>query len=926
MRPGAWVLNLHPLTFPLPFALCPLPSALCPLPDIFFIPVRRLILPLFAIAALVAATSSSLPAQLRLQPVAGMSGDTELELLLRKLRTTGTFMMTTAHPDDENNALLALMSHGLGLRTVLVTATRGDGGQNEIGPEIFDALAVLRTEELLAAHRFDGPEQYFTRAVDFGYSFSVDETYEKWGKDEIVADYVRHIRTIRPDVIVGFVWEGTGGGLHHQASTRLTAEAFRAAADPTRYPEQIKEGLRPWQATKFYYTSGGGGGRGGGPTESLTPVATGAFDAALGRTYEEVGAEGRSMHRCQDFPQLLPLPFAGGARGGGGSRGYHLQDCTIPGQLQKQETSLLDGLDLSLPGLTRFVPPGAVASNLQAPLRAIAQAAGNAQIALKLTGASAAVPHLVAGLRQVRTLRANVAEYAIDDTAKYELDFRLQQKERQFQDALIVAASVRLEAIADDMTATPGQPVAVQLHVANRGTVPVTLTKATAGGTNSTACPLREFPSGASQQCIETVTIDQVVRISDVPFTHEPGFARYVYDSSVPFGVPFAPTPYRATFGLTIGGEPVEKRLDVEARNGTDMVAGEKRSEILVVPALTVTVSPDVIVVPTGAASKRDLRVTVRNNGKGPAQGIVRLTAPRGWTVTPASSSVTVAREDEEATVRFVVSAPGGLKPSSAEISAEIQTKEGSFASGYQVVEYPHIRRRLLFRPAAAAVKVVDVKVAAGLTVGYVMGAGDRVPQAIAQLGVPVTLLSDDDLAWGDLSRYRVIMTGVRAYENRDALKANNQRLMQYVRNGGVVLVNYNRTEFNQAQYGPYPAQVSSNRITDERAPIRVLVPAHPVFTAPNKIGPATWANWVQERGTYFLGERSKEYVDLIESEDPFPNNAGPKRGALVEARLGKGRWVYIGLVLWRELPAGVPGAYQLLGNLLSLGAPAQPN
>jgi len=881
----------------------------------------RLVISALALAALVA-TSSALPAQLRLHPVADQAGDAPLELLLRKLRTSGTFMMTTAHPDDENNALLSLMSHGLGLRTVLVTATRGDGGQNEIGPEMLDGLAVLRTEELLAAHRFDGAEQYFTRAVDFGYSFSIDETYEKWGRDEIIGDYVRHIRTIRPDVIVGFVWDGTGGGLHHQASTRLTAEAFRAAADPTRYPEQIKDGLRPWQATKFYYTSGGGGR--GGPTEWLTPVASTAYDAVLGRTYEEVGAEGRSMHRCQDFPQLLPLP-AGGGRGGG--RGYHLQDCTIPGQLQKQETSLLDGLDLSLAGLARFANgPAPAMTSLQNSLRSIAQSAGNAQVVLKMTGSSAAVAHLAAGLRQVRSLRSDLTGMPLDEAGKWEIDFRLQQKERQFQDALLLAASVRLEAIADDMTVTPGQPVGIALHVGNRGASPVSLTKATAGGTASTPCQPRELGPGTSQQCAETLSIEQVVRLSDVPFTHDPAFARYIYDPSLPFGLPFAPTPYRATFGLTIAGEPVEKGLPVEARNGTDMVAGEKRSEILVVPALTVTASPEVIVVPTGMTARRELRVTVRNNAKTAANGVVRLTVPRGWTVSPASSPAAVAREDEEATVRFTVTTPAGLKAGAASITAEVSAGAGTFATGYQVVEYPHIRRRLLFRPAEAAVKIVDVRVAPGVTVGYIMGAGDKVPAAIAQLGVPVTLVTDDDLAWGDLTKYRVVIAGVRAYENRLALKANNQRLMQYVRNGGVLLVNYNRTEFNEAQYGPYPAQVSSNRITDEHAPMRILVPAHPAFTTPNKIGPATWANWVQERGIYFLGERSKEYVDLLELEDSFPNNAGPKRGALVEARLGKGRWIYIGLVLWRELPAGVPGAYQLLANLLSLGAPAATN
>lgn len=862
---------------------------------------------------LIASTSSTLPAQLRLRPVADQSGDVQLTLLLRKLRTVGTFMMTTAHPDDENNALLSMMSHGLGLRTTLVTATRGDGGQNEIGPEIFDGLAVLRTEELLAAHRFDGPEQYFTRAVDFGYSFSTDETYEKWGRDEIIGDYVRHIRAIRPDVIVGFLWDGTNGGLHHQASTHLSAEAFRAAADPARYPDQIREGLRPWQAAKFYYT-GGGAGR-GGPPEVLTPVATSRYDTALGRTYDEIGAEARSLHRCQDFPQLLPLPAAG--RGAGGGRGYHLQDCTIPGQLEKREATLLDGLDLSLNSLKRFAGPTPPAD---LDLTPIEHGINVADDAARRGGIADAVAGLAEGLAALRDLRQRLPRMNLPETGRWEIDFRLAQKERQFQDALLVAASVRVDAVADDMTVTPGQPVGVSLYVSNRGSAPITITRVSGGGTSAGACATAALAPGASQQCNETLTIPADARITDVPFTHDAKFARYVLDPAVPFGVPFAPTPYVATFGMTIGGQAVDKTLPIEARNGDDMMAGEKRSELLVVPALTATASPDIVVVPTATPARREVRVTVRNNAKAAAAGTVRLAVPSGWTVTPASIPVTLSRSDEASTVRFTVATPAGLRAGDAKISAEVTNGSSRFTTGYQVVEYPHIRRRLLFRTAEATVKIVDVKVAAGVTVGYIMGVGDKVPDAIQQLGVPVSLITDDELAWGDLSRYRVIMTGVRAYGNRAALEANNQRLMDYVRNGGVMLVNYNRTEFNAAQYGPYPAQTSANRITDENAPVRVLVPAHPVFTTPNKIGPATWENWVQERGTYFLGDRAKEYVDLLESEDPFPNNPGAKRGALVEARLGKGRWIYIGLVLWRELPAGVPGAYQLLANLLSLG------
>jgi LmbE family N-acetylglucosaminyl deacetylase len=867
-----------------------------------------------------AAVPAVLPAQLKLQPVPS-TGDSALALQLRQLRMAGTLMMTDAHPDDENNALLAWASHGLGLRTVLVTATRGDGGQNEIGPEISDALAVLRTEELLAAHRFDGAEQYFTRAIDFGYSFSIDETYEKWGRDAIISDFVRHIRTVRPDVIVGFLWTGTNGGLHHQASTHLTAEAFRAAADPSRYPDQIKEGLHPWQATKFYYTGGGGfggrGGRGAGPAESSVDVPTATYDPVLGETYNDLGVEARTMHRCQDVSQLLALP------GPGRGRGYHLQDCTIPGELDKAETSIFDGVDLTLTGLARFAgatPPTA----LTTALHTIVQDVDQADAAFKRNGANAAVAPLAAGLHQVRALRSSLGRLGLSADAVYEIDFRLGRTERNFQDALLTAASVRIDDVASDMMVTPGQVVPVTLYVGNRGSAAVELTGLTAHGTADRPCRAQSLAPGAAVQCAEALTIPADARLSDITFKHDPKFERYIFDPTVPFGVPFAPTAFRATFGFTIAGEPVETSLPVQARNGTDMIAGEKRSDLLVVPALTLTLTPDVIVAPTGAPSTREIRVTVRNNSREATTANVQLHVPARWSVTPTTTPVTLSREDEETTVRFAVSAPAGLPAGSAAIDAVATVGSTSYAQGYQVVEYPHIHRRLLFHPAEAKVQQMDVKVAPNLRVGYIMGSGDRIPDAIAQLGVPVTLLSADDLAWGDLSKYPVIMTGVRAYGNRPDLRANNQRLLDYVHDGGVLLVNYNRTEFNDAQYGPYPAKTSSNRVTDENAPVHILVPDHPVFTTPNVIGPSTWDGWVQERGTYFLGDRAKEYVDLLESEDPFPNNAGPKRGALVEAHYGRGRWVYIGLVLWRQLPAGVPGAYQLLANLISLGSPAE--
>jgi hypothetical protein len=309
--------------------------------------------------------------------------------------------------------------------------------------------------------------------------------------------------------------------------------------------------------------------------------------------------------------------------------------------------------------------------------------------------------------------------------------------------------------------------------------------------------------------------------------------------------------------------------------------------------------------------------VAVGNNRKGRATATVALNAPAGWQISPEKVAVTFSREDEEATARFTVTPPANTAAGEYAITASAD----GVTLGYDVIEYPHTRRRHMVMPATTRAKVIDVTVPDNLRVGYIVGVGDQVPQAIAQLGATLQFIDAEELSSGDLSRYDVIVTGVRAYERRPDLRANNQRLLRYAEQGGTVIVQYNKFEFNEAQYGPYPAKVSSNRVTDENAPIEVLVPDHPVFTSPNKVDANTWRGWVQERGLYFLGERDPRYVDLLRSTDPFPFNAGAKTGALVEARVGKGRWIYLGLGLWRQLPSGTDGAYRVMANLLALGA-----
>jgi LmbE family N-acetylglucosaminyl deacetylase len=879
------------------------------------------------VVAMVPALGMSLPktplvAQMRVQPVGEHASETTLRLMLRKLGSTGTFMHTTAHPDDEDNGLLAMMGYGRGMRSVLVTATRGDGGQNEIGPELFEALSVLRTEELLAAHRFDGAEQLFTRAVDFGYSFSVDESLRLWGHEDILGDFVRHIRAVRPDVIAGFLCDGDGGGQHHQASTVLTREAFRAAADPRRFPEQIKDGLRPWQARRLFCTDRSSFMNTGGNKSKLVNVPD-SFDAVLGRRFGELGIEARSMHKCQGTSQLLPLP------GQSFARTYRLEASQLA--FSGASKDLFEGIDTSIAGLARFAGGAAAPAPLVTGLRQIADGIQSAERALDSgAGFSGTAPGLASALTAIRALRSALKTIAIDETARFEIDFRLAQKERTAQDALVVSQGLRLEALADDGLVTSGQAIkAIAMGTNNsRNEVRVQGVSWSGFGGTPQACS-RVLQAGESFSCAAEGSVSDLPLTS--PYWHQRSdAARYDFDAGVPFGVPFAPSPFRAVFTLTIAGVPVQVARPIEYRYD-NVIAGEKRMEVHVVPPFAVAMAPSIAVIPSavvastenGGKQGREVAVEVINQRRGAARAEVSLNVPRGWTAAPDRAPVSFSREDESSTVTFVVTPAAAAGAGDYALAAVVRDAADSTISssrGYDVIEYPHIRRRHLVKDAATRLKIIDVTVPEGLRVGYVMGVGDQVPQAIEQLGADLQWIGPDELAAGDLSAYDVIVTGVRAYERRADLRANNHRLLEYASSGGTVIVQYNKFEFNQAQYGPFPAKVSANRITDENAPVEILVPDHPLFNTPNRIGPDAWRGWVQERGLYFLGDRDPRYVDLIRSTDPFEFNPGAKSGALVEASVGRGRWIYLGLGLWRQLPAGTDGAYRLLANLLSLG------
>ncbi len=855
-------------------------------------------------------------------------GANGLGLALRRVGTSGRVLCVTAHPDDEPSGVLVRLSRGLGVRTALLTVTRGEGGQNVIGPELFEALGVLRTAELSSSHRYDGVEQYFGRAYEFGYSFSVEETFRKWGRDETLGDIVRVVRAYRPDVILTLPLEGPGGGQHHQAVGRLTRDAFRAAADGARYPEQLRQGLRRWQTQKIYV-----GGVGGGPAPlsgALVRVPTGVYDPLLGMSWMQIGSRARAMHRCQGMPQLVRDP--------GPAEGVYMLLDAEPTPAAP-ETDILDGIGTTLADLSRFAPDSDVVVPGLTALQAKAEVARGA---FDPNSPETAVAPLVETLAALRALRRD-AEMTLPESARLEILDRLDEEERDVERALALAQGLVIEARAEDGLVTPSQDFEVSLVIGNGGRSAVAVDDAVLEVPPSWAVErlegeAGEIAPGGRRRVRFGVTAAADAQVSQPYWRRRSDQDRYRLLEAAHDSLPWSPPKLVAQVRCLIGGAEVTLRTPAVLRYSDATVGGEKRHVVDVVPALALEVSPEIVPLPTdGRRRSLDVRVSARSEIHGEADVTVRLEAQPGWSVQPADVALHFTLEGEELAARFAVTPPAAVEAGMRRLRAVAEHEGRVYRETVQVVDYPHIERHQLVRPAETRVLALDVRTAPEVAVGYVTGSGDAIAGAIQGLGIPLTLLSAEDLAFGDLSRFTTIVTGIRAYETRPDLRAYHGRLMRWVEAGGHLVVQYNRAAFNSAAprsgperapaqpspFAPYPAWVTRARISDETAPIRLLVPDHPLLAVPNRIGPSDWDGWVQERAIQLLATRDTRYTDLLASTDPFPYNPGKKRGLLVDAEVGAGSWTYVGLVLFRQVPAGVPGGWRLLANLVSRPRPA---
>jgi LmbE family N-acetylglucosaminyl deacetylase len=870
------------------------------------------------------------PSLLSAQAPSGRSSFADAALLMRQLDGVKRVLMIAAHPDDEDSSLLAALSRGWGAETAYLSLTRGDGGQNLIGPELGEGLGVIRTGELVAARRLDGGEQFFTRAFDFGYSKSAQEAIRFWAEDDVLADAVWIIRTFRPHVIIS-QWSGTPQDGHgqHQASGIIAHEAFRAAADPARFPEQLTEGVGAWQTAKLYR-----GLRRLSEGEALT-LPTGTFDPLLGRSHFQLGMASRSMHRSQDM----------GVRQWPGPRATTLE--LVAGPRTGSPHSLFSGIDTTLIGLVGGVE-GEDRVVVERHLQAYRDALTEARATLDPSEPWRAAVALGRALGHLRSARSVTTEM---DQAPSELGRVLRRKEELVQAALMAAAGVTLEVRVDDDLLVPGEDVTVHVELWNGGELAVTgampqvhlprgwtLRWAEEGelGTNPSRFGFfggaggtqhrgaADVPSGSLARWSVRVTVPADAQPSRQFYLVEPrdgAMYRWPEDRSL-WGLPLNPpeltATVRADFSHPEGLPPLELNPRVAARYvGVDRTTGEFRRPVLVVPAVSVAMDPPGMVWPIEVSEARSVTVVVANEAASGSSGSVALELPAGWTAEPARHPFSLDVPGASRSFTFQVAPAGSVLPGQHVFRAVATTQDGNtYSEGVRLLDYPHIDRVALFHPAEALVSAFSARVTEGLSIGYVMGSGDSGPEALRQLGLEVEEMGPEDVRSGSFPDYDVIVLGVRAYETRPDLAAANEQLLEFVRAGGTVVAQYNQFEFTEGGYGPYPIQISRDRVSEEDAAVAVLDPAAPVLLSPNRIGPEDFDGWVQERGLYFPREWDERYHAILSMAD---TDEEPKAGSLLVASVGDGVYVYASLSFFRQFATGVPGAYRLFANLVSL-------
>ena len=875
------------------------------------------------------------------QPLPQDTGVLGLKQELLRLQTTARLMQVVAHPDDEDGGMLTLESRGHGVATLLLTLTHGEGGQNKLGSNLFDELGVLRTLELTASDRYYGVEQRFSHVADFGYSKNPEETFEKWhGHDVALGDIVRVIRTFRPDVLTTrFSGTERDGHGHHQASAILTKEAFRAAADPKRYPEQIAAGLPPWQPKKLYIGNVCGFGAMTCPAENYTvKLNTGVVNPVLGVSYVQFAMEGLRHQLSQG---------AGGWSVEPGDRFtyYKLVDSVLPLTTDKDghEKDFFDGLDTSLPGLaSRLGDEEKKVPQLRAGLVEIA---GQLKQAAQLgTDPNDTVRPLLAALDSLGHFVGQNND--LSASARQDLVARLQEKEEHIQAALNLALNASMEATAiipsdipnqqNSLAISPGQKFDVHAKFHNGSKHPLSIKDIILDGITPAAV---KEPDRVLQPGSDYETNFQVQLPSNFPVTR-PAVHRndperdsvYVVDEPQYATLPFPPPPFRviAHYDVPDLASPTHRDSGVQTYATfpeisapvvvpfTDEKGQTQDRPLNVTPVYSVMLEPGEQIIRVNNGTATTVKVGVSCNLTGAQSGQLHLEVPAGWHVEPNELQVRLSKRGDKQDFEFKI-VPSSLKEGETQIRATLTAGGSTYSEGYSLVTREDLESTYYYQPAIQRVSVVDVKIPNDVKIGYIMGAGDDILTVLKQIGLDVTVIPAEKVASEDLSRYRTIVLGIRAYDTQKDVGANNKKLLDYVSAGGTLIVQYDTgvSDFNSGHLTPYPAQLSRARVSVEEAPVEILAPDDPVFHYPNQITPRDFDGWVQERGLYFMNQWDSNFKALLACHDPGEQ---PQKGGLLKAQYGKGVYIYNAYAFFRQLPAGVPGAIRLYVNLLAAG------
>ena len=863
--------------------------------------------------------------------MAGATNASEVWRALQRLQTTATVLHTVAHPDDENGALLTWLSRARGIRTGLYSTTRGEGGANLIGSELFDALGIVRTEEHLAAVRYYGIDLFFSSAVDFGYSKRLDETLEKWDYQMLLEDMVRLIRQYRPDVIISrFQGNRQDGHGHHQASGVVTLEAFRVAGDASQFPEHLSAGLQPWQPKKLYIARSRW--RRSNTETSDAPVLkidTGEYNALLGLSYAQIARQGLSYQRSQGVGQTR-------ASKGSSVAELRLADTTLTEQ-QKPEESLFDGIDTTIMGMAKLAP------TLDA---AFAQLQENVDAAIGGYDARQSwtiVPHLVSGLKTTRGLIEDVQRVDLADDVRAHLLFLLRNKEQEFMTAANAALGLSLEVLVQPTgerspqtfaVAIPGQKFSIGMQMVNPTPIAAELVN------TSLHMPedwrVRQVQTDSERKGVMPIQMNQPISVVyevEVPenaaytqpyWTRASEYHDAVYTLEQPASR-FLPYTLPEVHGsITYRVDGVDFMLKQPAQTvSINRPWGERRRLLTVAPAISLSVSPRIGVIPISksamAGEKTTFTATVEmlNNVKGEAEGTLSLKLPDEWQASPENATFAFTHEGASKTFTFQVSAKNVEAGTAYAIQAVAIYNGMEYTTGYQIIDHPDLEPRHLYHPAEMTLHSISLEVPSNLSIGYIMGVGDEIPEALQQIGIDVEMLDREELRTGDLSRFDTILVGIRAYAVRSDLVAYNSRLIDYVHKGGNLIVQYQTPEFDAAPFGPYPYTMGRRpeEVSEENAQVTILMPDHPIFHHPNRITAADFDGWVEERGSKFLTEWDSNYQALLTCHD---REQAPQHGGFLTAEYGQGTYTYAAYAFYRQLPAGVSGAYRLFMNMLT--------